>query len=86
MATTIFRIRIEQKAVAMSAEGTRVATIDALAFRLAAASQQEAEHIAAGIWSAWMHEHPGIASSMRLDWPNARQLGETRFDPSDTWD
>jgi hypothetical protein len=86
VATTIFRIRIEQKAVKMTAEGTGVASIDALTFRLAATSQQEAEHIAAGIWTAWMREHPGIPSSMRLDWPNPRQLGETGFDPTQPWD
>lgn len=36
---------------------------DALAFRVMTKSQDEAEKIAAGVLTQWLHMHPGVAAS-----------------------
>jgi hypothetical protein len=86
MNTTIFRIKIRQIKIQTDMEGhLHLDNLQELAFRLAAGSQKEAEHIARGVWTTWMRSNPGVPSTMTLEFPLPIELGETAFDPEQPW-
>lgn len=74
---TIFRIAVDKVVPWVNEHGAyELKHVQVLAVRLAAESQEEAEHRGHLLWTTWMRQNPGVPSMMRTSWPNSLELGE----------